>query len=117
MSVAQLEALGYVEHIDRYNEITQWRTFARDESLLCYVKDDIVIAIACFANCYIEERNIIGMNKKALFSMLGFPSEIGNPLWVTDDEQQQPLEYEEAGLQIWLEGGKVVSVFCDDGGN
>ena len=117
MSVHRLDGLGYVERPERYNEITGWRTFSRDQSLLCYVKDDAVIAIACFAHCWLQGHEIIGMDEQRLVSLLGPPAEIGEALWVSEDRQQQPFEYEEAGLQIWFELGKVVSVFCDKGEN
>lgn len=116
VSVDQLQAFGYAERVECYNEITEWRTFTRDESLRCYVKDDVVIAIACFANCYVGGMDVIGVDENALLAMLGPPTEIGDALWVSDDQQQIPFEYEGAGFQIWLESGKVVSVFCDQAG-
>jgi hypothetical protein len=116
MSVAQLVASGYMGKVERYNEITEWRTFARDESLLCYVKTNVVIAFACFENCHVREKNIIGLRDSELIAILGQPSEIGDALWVSNNQQQIPVEYEKEGLQIWFEDGKVVSVFGDGGG-
>lgn len=115
MSVMQLESLGYVENRDRYNEIIRWRSFSRDDTLVCYVKDDVFIAYACFEDCCLHGRNLIGLSEFELMALLGQSTETGESIWVGDEEQQVPFEYESVGLQIWFERGRVISVFGDAG--
>lgn len=114
IDVGKLESLGYCQRLEKPDEVIGWRTFVRDGAVVCYVEEGVVVTIACFANCHLDGKNLIGLTIAQIVSMFGVPDEIGEALWVSDDEQQTPYEYEAKGLQIWFEGGAVVSVFCNN---
>ncbi|MFZ6719411.1 hypothetical protein [Undibacterium sp. Ji49W] len=109
-----LSSMGYFEDPDGFDEITEWRTYKKNDEFKCYVKNGEVICIACFFDCLIDGFSLMGKELHELVQAMGEPDEIGEPLWVTNDRQQRPYEYFSLGLQIWFEGDKVVSVFCND---
>lgn len=115
MTPAQLKVLGFDEKIERFNNITQWRAFTRDGNLMLYVKDYAVVAFACFESCALLGQGVIGLSESEIIALLGHPTEIGEPLWVDEDIQQTPFEYEALGLQVWIEKGRAISVFGNDG--
>ncbi|MFC4158960.1 hypothetical protein [Chitinimonas lacunae] len=108
-----LMSAGYVECPDSYDEETKWRIFRKNDEVDIYIKDDTIICIACFQDCVIDGICLIGMSPADLIAALGNPDEIGEAVWVSDNEQQIPYEYFSLGLQIWFEADKVVSVFCN----
>ena len=112
-NVAALIALGYTEDVEGFDDFLNWHTYRKDADIACYVKDDSVISVACFANCTFNGDNLIGKCVNDLISILGAPNEIGESVWVDEDRKQIPYEYFDAGLQVWFENGYVVSVFCN----
>jgi hypothetical protein len=112
MDATSLQSIGYFEDISRYDDILNWKTFKKNDDFECYIKNDIVICIAFFRNCSIDKFSIIGKTPSELIGKFGNPDEIGEPLWVSDDMQQTPYEYDSFGLQVWFEAGTVISVFC-----
>ena len=113
LSLQTLVAEGYAEDVDCFDESTKWKTFKKDGDCEFYVKDGSVVCIACFKNCLINGVPIIGESVGRIVATLGQPDEIGDPIWVSDDEQQIPYEFFSLGLQFWVESGRVVSVFCN----
>jgi hypothetical protein len=113
MDADSLISLGYVERPEFYSEILNWKTYIKNEGVECYVYDNKVISIACFGNCSIFNFELIGRHPDDVSNELGQPDEVGEPVWVTDDTQQTPYEYDALGLQIWVESGVVISVFCN----
>lgn len=113
-SAQSLIADGYVEDIAGYDEITRWKCFKKDDDLEFYVKDDAVVCVCCFKNCHIDGVSMIGELSDDVIGKLGAPDEIGEAVWVSDEQQQIPYEYFSLGLQVWIESGRVVSVFCND---
>jgi hypothetical protein len=113
-STQVLKKLGYAEDIDGFDEILRWHTYTKHEGLHCYVKQGKLICIKCITNCYFGGEDLIGKTAEALISIVGNPDEIGEPLWIDDSTQQITFEFFEPGLQIWLEAGKVIFVFCND---
>lgn len=73
------------------------------------------VAFACFEKCHLCDIDLIGLNEYELVAVLGEPTERGDPLWVSDNQQQIPFEYEKEGLQVWFQAGKVISIFGDEG--
>jgi len=113
-TTSSLRDLGYVEDEEGWDAITEWRTFRKNEDVEVYVKDDAVVCMACFSGCVIDGREIIGRMPSDVLSILGNPDEVGEEIWVSDDQQQTPHEYFSLGLQVWYESDRVVSVFCND---
>ena len=111
--VLALQTLGYVEEIASFDEILNWHTYTKNEGLECYVKDNVVVCIACFANCHFQGVDLIGKTPEEVISIFGDPDEIGADVFMGEKTQQTPYEYFSYGLQIWMEAGRVVSVFCN----
>lgn len=110
-----LTALGYFEDRLLYNEIINWHTWTKNDGLDIYVKDDVVICIACLSNCYLNGLNLLGLSSSELVGLLGAPAEIGDAIWLDDERSQIPFEYPSIGLQVWFEYDKVEKVYCDGG--
>lgn len=110
-----LEALGYFEDINGFDDILHWHTYTKREGLRCYVKDGDLVCIKCFSDCYFKGENIIGRTPDEILRIFGEPDEIGDPLWVSDHVQQVTYEFYDFGLQVWFESGKVISIFCSAG--
>ena len=112
-NIAFLKALGYEEDIAGFDQIVKWHVYTKNDGLDCYVKDGMVVCLACFAQCYLSDRNLIGKTPEELALVLGIPDEIGDSVWVSEKTQQTPYEYFSYGLQVWIESGRVMSVFCN----
>ena len=112
-SVHFLLTLGYKEDKAGFNDILNWHTYAKNEDLKCYVEDNVVVCIACFANCYFQGVDLIGKTQEEVISIFGDPDEIGAEIFIDEIMQQTPYEYFLYGLQIWIEARRVVSVFCN----
>ena len=112
-TTSSLAKLGYVEDVSGYDTITEWRTFRKNEEAEVYVKDDVVVCVACFLSCVIDGKELIGRTSSEVLPILGNPDEVGEAIWVSDDRQQIPHEYFSLGLQVWFESDKVVSVFSN----
>ena len=110
-----LMALGYFEDIAGFDGFLRWHTYTKRQGLHCYVKDGHLVCVKCFSSCYFGGENLIGKTPEEIMKLLGKPDEIGDPLWVSDQVQQLPYEFDDLGLQVWFESEKVVSVFCDAG--
>jgi len=113
VTARNLEALGYFEDINGFDDILHWHTYTKREGLHCYVKDGDLVSVKCFKGCYFKGQDIIGKTPKEIFQIFGEPDEIGEPLWVNDHVQQVTYEFYDFGLQVWFEAGKVVSIFCN----
>lgn len=105
---------GYVEDLNAYGAISNWRTFKNNEDVEVYVEDDVVVCIACFRRFAVDGEDLIGRSRSDLLSVLGAPDEVGEAIWVSDDTQQTPYRYFSLGLQVWFASDRVVSVFCND---
>ncbi|TJZ76200.1 hypothetical protein [Chitiniphilus eburneus] len=79
----------------------------------CYIEDGVVVCIACFTECFLFGKPLIGLAEDELISLLGQPDEIGESLWVSEERLQTPYEYFSFGIQIWFENEKTVSAFCN----
>jgi len=113
-STLSLTTRGYIEDVSGYDTITNWRTFKNNEDVEVYVKDDVVVCVACFRHCGVDGKDLIGRSPSDIVLILGTPDEVGEEIWVSDDRQQTPYEYFSLGLQVWFESERVVSVFCND---
>ena len=108
-----LIAAGYVEDESRFDEITRWKTFKKDDDLEFYVDGDAIACVACFKNCRVNSASLIDQSTSELMQVLGLPDEIGDSVWVSNGRQQIPYEYFLLGLQVWFESDRVISVFCN----
>jgi hypothetical protein len=113
MSIPDLLNLGYSEDRDDFDETTRWRAFVRDAGKVCYVKDESVICIVCLSDAWLTDENLFDLQTDELERVLGAPDEVGEPVAVDEERTQIPREYFSLGLQVWIESGKVVSVFCN----
>ena len=109
-----LTTRGYVEDVTGYDAITHWRTFKNNSDVEVYVKDDVVVCMACFSRCVLDGEDLIGRSPSDIECILGLPDEVGEVIWVSEDRQQTPHEYFSLGLQVWFESDRVVAVFCND---
>lgn len=113
-TTSSLIARGYVEDVNGYDSITNWRTFKNNEDVDVYVEEDVVVCVACFRHCAVGGEDLIGKSPSDIVLILGAPDEVGEAIWVSDDKQQTPHAYFSLGLQVWFESDRVVSVFCNN---
>ena len=82
---------------------------------MCYVEDGLVTCVHCLSNLVYQGKQLIGINKNELIEIFGNPDEIGDPIWLGDDDEQITFEYDKNSLQVWLdENNIVVSIFCSN---
>lgn len=112
MTVDDLLELGY-SHTE-FDEQINWHTYAKNEDIECYVEQGKIVSISCWKGATYNGEPIIGLTSEELINILGKPDEIDEPVWVSDEAQQTPWQYEELCLQIWFENEYVVSVFCSN---
>lgn len=97
-----------------------WVEYRDDTGLLGLTVDeasDRIEVIECRDRCYYNGRDLIGMSRFELSFVLGEPDD--EELFDFVDHQQVYLDYESAGVSVWLENDEVVTVSCfgpgDDG--
>ena len=80
-----------------------------------YTNNYLVDSIICDDEFLYGGENLIGKLKVDAVKLVGIePSEYGEALWVSEDEQQTTVEFDQVGLMLWVNSkDKVVSVTCD----
>ena len=92
-------------------------TYPDDDETNVYVEDGRIVDIACYNQCVLRGQNLIGPDYEIVRELIG-SEPAGEPdIEPVIDDMQEVYEFKEAGAQIWVKDGKVVTIFCDDGGD
>ncbi|NLR75796.1 hypothetical protein [Leeia aquatica] len=114
MCVNEIEGLGYLEDMAGVDDITNWRTFQKEDGKKCYVRNDAVVCVYCFGDALVDDFQLIGRKSEDFNKKFGAPDEVGDLVCVYDDTYQTPYEYYSLGLQVWFENDVSVAVFCNE---
>ena len=92
---------------------TGWDTYAvPGDSLRVHVDEGQITSIACYDNCILKGKNLIGLDFDEAKQHLGAdPSEEPDTIYI-DEEPQQVFEFDYVEAQLWVKDGRVVTVFC-----
>lgn len=105
--------LGNTPGEDRY-------TYPNDDETSVYIEDGRIESIACNDRCMLRGQNLIGLDYERVRELIG-SKPAGEPdIQPVIDELLDVYEFKEAGAQVWVNEGKVVTIilyepFCDDG--
>ena len=91
-------------HLDDDNTIWDEHYFL-NRDLVVYTENDLVICAGIFCDCYLEGRNLFGMNIGEFFATFNISEKersVDERLWVSDTEQQSVYEIQSLGLELWV---------------
>lgn len=97
------------------NRYTGLVTFTLENPELdIYVRDERIDSFNCYELCWYHGLNLVGATLQAALDVIGEkPFDIAEESVGPDDELQQSLSFEEAGLQLWVDKhGLIVNVIC-----
>ncbi len=104
---------GLLEKMPDDQDATGWQTYGvPGGSLRVHVEDNRIISIACYDECILNGYNLIGMTFDDAKNVLEIqPSEDVDIIDI-GDTRQEVFEFDDLEAQLWVEKGKVVTVFC-----
>jgi hypothetical protein len=84
------------------------------EGIELYTENNSIISIACRKELRLNHTNLIGLSLDSFLNKYGLkPSKEEDKIYIPDDDNYQDvIEFDEIGLQIWLKGNKIETVFC-----
>lgn len=97
---------------DEGTSSTGWGVYevVGDEYKTVWSENGTVVCVRCEDVFVFMNKNLIGMSEEELIAHMGQqPDEIGTSVEFEDGSVQTPFEYEDLGLEVWFEGGKLVS--------
>lgn len=87
-----------------------WQVYALlDPEMRIYEDSNGIVSIACYDALYYRGSNLMGATVDEAIEIIGRqPSRVGEPLWVSEDEQQRTIEFDELGLMLWFGAERIV---------
>lgn len=91
----------------------EYRVKGSDNSI--YTEHGLIVSVSCDDMFVFEGTNLIGISEEELISIFkGINYCIGTGVEYDDNSVQYPFEYDELGLMVWTEDGRVVSASAID---
>lgn len=98
------------------SDVTGWGTYEIENSdKTIWTEEGKIVSIRCDEYFVYKGNNLIGLSKIECIAYLQRqPDEVGEGVLFEDGTVQKPLEFDELGLEVWLEDGKIVSASAYD---
>jgi hypothetical protein len=81
-----------------------------DEGITLSVEDNKIDSISCEKNCYLNGKNIIGMNINEFIKLIDAKPDEIETLYVTDTDTQDVYDFEDLGFQVWCDKDTIVEI-------
>ena len=105
------EALDILE-FEPETDSTNWLKFRLSgEDILVFTENSLVISVACYSRFEIEGVNLIGSTLVDATKLIGETPEAEVDEIEIEGTVQFVYEFDDSGLQLWVEKGKVATVF------
>jgi hypothetical protein len=112
-NIGPLVEEGVVIPLEYDDDSTGWETYAYGGDAVCvHVDDGRIVSVACYQQCLLRSRNLIGLDFASAVELIGFSPSCEPDIILIDEEPQQVFEIEEVEAQLWVKDGIVVTVFC-----
>ncbi len=94
------------------DDIFYWETYLlEDEGIdITVVEDNKIDFIFCRKNCYLNGKNLIGMNINDFIKLVGIEPDEIETLYVTDTDTQDVYDFDDLGFQVWCDKDTIVSI-------
>lgn len=96
------------------DDSTGWDTYGygKDAETRVHIENDLIVTVACYERCILHGRNLIGLEFDSAKQLIGCGHDEVPDIIEIDDEPQEVYEFDDAGAQVWVKDGKVITVFC-----
>ena len=93
------------------DDIVYWEMYLlEDEGIDIAVEDNKIDSIFCSKNCYLNGKNLIGMNINDFIKLIDAKPDKIETLYVTDTDTQDVYDFYDLGFQVWCDKDTIVEI-------